>query len=102
MHTCINLTIITQTLSANLIAVKASHLFHLPPNSLPSLSSPQPDPSVTPFFDSLVQQLGIPDIFSLQMCGAGLSASSTVDAAGGSLVSSGREGPGQMTRHMNT
>lgn len=58
---------------------------------------------MTPFFDSLVQQLGIPDIFSLQMCGAGLSASSTVDAARGSLVSSGRGGvPGQMTCHMNT
>lgn len=40
-----------------------------------------------PFFNSVVKQLGIPDIFSLQMCGAGLSASSTADPAGGSLVS---------------
>lgn len=95
-HTCINLTIITQTLSTNLIAVKASRLFRLFPFSVlspfPYPSPPQPDPSVTPFFDSLVQQLGIPDIFSLQMCGAGLSASRTVDEAEGSLVSSGREG----------
>lgn len=48
----------------------------------------QPDSSVEPFFNSVVQQLGIPDIFSLQMCGAGLSTSSTADPAGGSLVSS--------------
>lgn len=52
------------------------------------LSLNQPDSSVEPFFNSVVQQLGIPDIFSLQMCGAGLSASSTADPAGGSLVSS--------------
>lgn len=44
-----------------------------------------------PFFNSLVRQLGIPDVFSLQMCGAGLSANSAVDPAGGSLVS-GRGG----------
>lgn len=48
----------------------------------------QPDSSVEPFFNSVVKQLGIPDIFSLQMCGAGLSASSTTDPLGGSLVSS--------------
>lgn len=54
---------------------------------VPRPVSPQPDSSVTPFFDSLVQQLGIADVFSLQMCGAGLSASGAVDSAGGSLVS---------------
>lgn len=53
----------------------------------------QPDSSVEPFFNSVVQQLGIPDIFSLQMCGAGLSASSTADPAGGSLVSSQERAP---------
>lgn len=50
----------------------------------------------------MVQTLGIPDIFSLQMCGAGMSASSTADAAVGSLVSSVGGDSGQMTRHMNT
>lgn len=55
----------------------------------------QPDSSVEPFFNSMVRQLGIPDIFSLQMCGAGLSASSTADPAGGSLVSSQLEQPGE-------
>lgn len=48
---------------------------------------PQPDPSVEPFFDSLVKQTGIPDVFSLQMCGAGLSASTGTNTADGSLVS---------------
>ncbi|MGH0184181.1 UNVERIFIED_CONTAM: hypothetical protein FKN15_014375 [Acipenser sinensis] len=47
----------------------------------------QPDSSVEPFFDSVVRQTGIPDMFSLQMCGAGLSASSTWDPLGGGLVS---------------
>ncbi|NP_001083216.1 beta-secretase 2 S homeolog precursor [Xenopus laevis] len=31
----------------------------------------KPSSSVEPFFDSLVQQRNIPDIFSMQMCGAG-------------------------------
>lgn len=57
------------------------------------LTLDQPDSSVEPFFNSMVRQLGIPDIFSLQMCGAGLSASSTADPAGGSLVSSQLEQP---------
>lgn len=48
--------------------------------------SSQPDPSVEPFFNSVVRQTGIPDVFSLQMCGAGVSASTTADPAGGSLV----------------
>ncbi|KAJ3590645.1 hypothetical protein NHX12_008595 [Muraenolepis orangiensis] len=51
----------------------------------------RPDPSVEPFFNSLVRQTGIPDIFSLQMCGGGISASSTADPAGGSLVMGGAE-----------
>lgn len=51
----------------------------------------QPDSTVEPFFNSAVQQLGIPDIFSLQMCGAGLLASSTIDPPGGSLVMGGIE-----------
>lgn len=51
----------------------------------------RPDSSVEPFFDSLVRQTGIPDMFSLQMCGAGLSASSTWDPLGGGLVMGGIE-----------
>ncbi|XP_026219227.1 beta-secretase 2 [Anabas testudineus] len=51
----------------------------------------RPDSSVEPFFNSMVRQFGIPDIFSLQMCGAGLSASNTADPAGGSLIMGGIE-----------
>ncbi|KAM9318115.1 beta-secretase 2 [Pholidichthys leucotaenia] len=51
----------------------------------------RPDDSVEPFFNSVVKQLGIADIFSLQMCGAGLSASSAPDSAGGSLILGGVE-----------
>lgn len=51
----------------------------------------QPDSSVEPFFNSVVRQTGIPDVFSLQMCGVGMSASTTADPAGGSLVSSQEE-----------
>uniref|UniRef100_A0A673G4K8 Beta-secretase 2-like n=1 Tax=Sinocyclocheilus rhinocerous TaxID=307959 RepID=A0A673G4K8_9TELE len=51
----------------------------------------QPDPSVEPFFNSVVRQTSIPDVFSLQMCGAGVSASTTADPAGGSLIMGGVE-----------
>ncbi|KAF6721642.1 Beta-secretase 2 [Oryzias melastigma] len=51
----------------------------------------RPDSSVEPFFNSVVKQLGIPDVFSLQMCGAGLSGSSTADLPGGSLIMGGAE-----------
>uniref|UniRef100_H2RZY4 Beta-secretase 2 n=1 Tax=Takifugu rubripes TaxID=31033 RepID=H2RZY4_TAKRU len=85
------------TFPINIAAILSSEGFFLPDinwQGILGLAYPllaRPDPSVTPFFDSLVQQLGIPDIFSLQMCGAGLSASSTVDAAGGSLIMGGTE-----------
>lgn len=51
----------------------------------------RPDPSVEPFFNSVVRQTGIPDVFSLQMCGAGVPASTTGDPAGGSLIMGGVE-----------
>ncbi|XP_078089123.1 beta-secretase 2 [Mustelus asterias] len=53
----------------------------------------KPSSSVEPFFDSLVKRMGIPDVFSLQMCGAGLSLVGEEQAspAGGSLVMGGIE-----------
>lgn len=45
----------------------------------------QPSSSLETFFDSLVTQAGIPDIFSMQMCGAGLPVTGT-GTNGGSLV----------------
>ncbi|XP_043557300.1 beta-secretase 2 [Chiloscyllium plagiosum] len=53
----------------------------------------KPSSSVEPFFDSLVKQIKIPNVFSLQMCGAGLSLIGEEQAspAGGSLVMGGIE-----------
>ncbi|XP_067897303.1 beta-secretase 2 [Heterodontus francisci] len=53
----------------------------------------KPSSSVEPFFDSLVKQMGIPDVFSLQMCGAGLSliGEEQANPVGGSLVMGGIE-----------
>ncbi|XP_028429661.1 beta-secretase 2 [Perca flavescens] len=85
------------TVSINIAAILSSDGFFLPGvnwQGILGLAYPmlaRPDSSVEPFFNSLVQQLGIPDIFSLQMCGAGLSASSTADPAGGSLIMGGAE-----------
>lgn len=45
----------------------------------------QPSSSLETFFDSLVTQAGIPNIFSMQMCGAGLPVTGT-GTNGGSLV----------------
>lgn len=81
----------------NIAAIFSSEGFFLPGvnwqgilgMAYPTLA--RPDSTVEPFFNSVVQQLGIPDIFSLQMCGAGLSASSTADPPGGSLIMGGIE-----------
>ncbi|NXO42156.1 BACE2 secretase, partial [Locustella ochotensis] len=50
----------------------------------------KPSSSVETFFDSLVRQAEIPNIFSLQMCGAGLPVSGS-GTNGGSLVLGGVE-----------
>ncbi|KAJ8257145.1 hypothetical protein COCON_G00192970 [Conger conger] len=52
----------------------------------------RPDSSVEPFFSSVVRETGLPDVFSLQMCGAGLSTGGGgADPAGGSLILGGIE-----------
>ncbi|XP_034405023.1 beta-secretase 2 [Cyclopterus lumpus] len=85
------------TITINIAAILSSEGFFLPGvnwQGILGLAYPmlaRPDSSVEPFFNSLVQQLGIPDIFSLQMCGAGTSASSTVDPLVGSLIMGGAE-----------
>lgn len=50
---------------------------------------PQPDDSLEPFFDSLVKQTHIPNVFSLQLCGAGfpLNQTEALASVGGSMVS---------------
>ncbi|KAM3875333.1 beta-secretase 2 [Diretmus argenteus] len=85
------------TITINMAAILSSDGFFLPGvnwQGILGLAYPmlaRPDSSVEPFFDSMVRQTGIPDVFSLQMCGAGLSASSTADPAGGSLIMGGAE-----------
>ncbi|XP_071994902.1 beta-secretase 2 isoform X2 [Engystomops pustulosus] len=50
----------------------------------------KPSSSVETFFDSLVEQQKIPNIFSMQMCGAGLPTTG-IGTNGGSLVMGGIE-----------
>uniref|UniRef100_A0A803SR11 Peptidase A1 domain-containing protein n=1 Tax=Anolis carolinensis TaxID=28377 RepID=A0A803SR11_ANOCA len=51
----------------------------------------QPDDSLEPFFDSLVKQTRVPNVFSLQLCGAGFLPNDTeaLASVGGSMVSRG-------------
>ncbi|MEQ2239731.1 hypothetical protein ILYODFUR_007442 [Ilyodon furcidens] len=85
------------TIGINIIAILSSDGFFLPGinwQGILGLAYPelaQPDSVVEPFFNSVVNQLGIPDTFSLQMCGAGLAPSSTVDPPAGSLIMGGAE-----------
>ncbi|XP_059685526.1 beta-secretase 1 isoform X4 [Gavia stellata] len=55
------------------------------------LGTDLPDDSLEPFFDSLVKQTRVPNIFSLQLCGAGFSPNETeaVAAVGGSMIIGG-------------
>ncbi|XP_077063732.1 beta-secretase 2 [Siphateles boraxobius] len=84
-------------ITINIAAILTSEGFFLPGinwQGILGLAYPllvRPDPSVEPFFNSVVRQTGIPDVFSLQMCGAGVSASTTADPAGGSLIMGGVE-----------
>ncbi|XP_053507508.1 beta-secretase 2 isoform X1 [Ictalurus furcatus] len=85
------------TIVINIAAILTSDGFFLPGinwQGILGLAYPllaRPDPSVEPFFDSLVKQTGIPDVFSLQMCGAGISASTATNPADGSLIMGGLE-----------
>ncbi|XP_068601389.1 beta-secretase 2 [Brachionichthys hirsutus] len=85
------------TMTFNIAAILSSDGFFLPGihwQGILGLAYPmlaRPDSSVEPFFNALVRQLGIPDVFSLQMCGSGLSASGVLDQAGGSLILGGAE-----------
>uniref|UniRef100_A0A4W5QAZ6 Beta-secretase 2 n=1 Tax=Hucho hucho TaxID=62062 RepID=A0A4W5QAZ6_9TELE len=80
---------IPSTLTINIATILSSNGFFLPGVNWQGILLTQS--SVEPFFNTVVRQTGIPDVFSLQMCGAGLSASTTADPAGGSLVMGGVE-----------
>lgn len=85
------------TITINIAAILSSEGFFLPGinwQGILGLAYPmlaRPDSSVEPFFNSVVKQLGIPDVFSLQMCGAGLSAAISAEPLGGSLILGGIE-----------
>ncbi|XP_060761721.1 beta-secretase 2 [Neoarius graeffei] len=85
------------TILINIAAILTSDDFFLPGinwQGILGLAYPllaRPNPSVEPFFDSLVKQTGIPDVFSLQMCGTGISASTSTNPADGSLIMGGLE-----------
>ena len=48
----------------------------------------QPDETLEPFFDSLVRQTPVPNLFSLQLCGAGFTQNYSLGSStvGGSMV----------------
>ncbi|KAG9333366.1 hypothetical protein JZ751_012775 [Albula glossodonta] len=89
---------LNRTIAINIATILISDGFFLPGvnwQGILGLAYPtlaRPDSSVEPFFNSVVRQTGLPDVFSLQMCGAGISASgSASDPAGGSLILGGIE-----------
>ncbi|KPP74983.1 hypothetical protein Z043_105802, partial [Scleropages formosus] len=51
----------------------------------------RPDESLEPFFDSLVRQTPVPNLFSLQLCGTGYSQNYSLGSAtvGGSMIIGG-------------
>ncbi|XP_029570644.1 beta-secretase 1-like [Salmo trutta] len=51
----------------------------------------RPDETLEPFFDSLVRQTPVPNLFSLQMCGAGFTQNYSLGSAtvGGSMIIGG-------------
>ncbi|XP_048458961.1 beta-secretase 2-like, partial [Rhincodon typus] len=87
------------TITTNIATILQSEDFFLPGINWQGIlglaysTLAKPSSSVEPFFDSLVKQIRIPNVFSLQMCGAGLSLIGEEQAspAGGSLVMGGIE-----------
>ncbi|KAK6295782.1 hypothetical protein J4Q44_G00334950 [Coregonus suidteri] len=55
------------------------------------LGTDLPDETLEPFFDSLVRQTPVPNLFSLQMCGAGFTQNYSLGSAtvGGSMIIGG-------------
>ncbi|MBN3300146.1 BACE2 secretase, partial [Amia calva] len=87
----------SSTITINIASILTSDGFFLPGVSwqgILGLAYPmlaRPDASVEPFFNSLVEQAAIPNVFSLQMCGSGVSAASDTEPAVGSLIMGGIE-----------
>ncbi|XP_015153722.1 beta-secretase 1 [Gallus gallus] len=85
------------TVRANIAAITESDKFFINGSNwegilgLAYAEIARPDDSLEPFFDSLVKQTQVPNIFSLQLCGAGFSPNETETLAsvGGSMIIGG-------------
>uniref|UniRef100_A0A286XTN6 Beta-secretase 1 n=1 Tax=Cavia porcellus TaxID=10141 RepID=A0A286XTN6_CAVPO len=85
------------TVRANIAAITESDKFFINGSNwegilgLAYAEIARPDDSLEPFFDSLVKQTHVPNLFSLQLCGAGfpLNQSEAVASVGGSMIIGG-------------
>ncbi|XP_035886010.1 beta-secretase 1 isoform X4 [Phyllostomus discolor] len=81
------------TVRANIAAITESDKFFINGSNwegilgLAYAEIARPDDSLEPFFDSLVKQTHVPNLFSLQLCGAGfpLNQSEVLASVGGSM-----------------
>ncbi|XP_029429974.1 beta-secretase 1 isoform X1 [Rhinatrema bivittatum] len=87
------------TVRANIAAITESDKFFINGSNwegilgLAYAEIARPDDSLEPFFDSLVKQTQVPNIFSLQLCGAGfpLEESEAAASVGGSMIIGGTD-----------
>ncbi|XP_030076829.1 beta-secretase 1 isoform X2 [Microcaecilia unicolor] len=87
------------TVRANIAAITESDKFFINGSNwegilgLAYAEIARPDESLEPFFDSLVKQTRVSNIFSLQLCGAGLplETSETSPSVGGSMIIGGTD-----------
>ncbi|KAK2846933.1 hypothetical protein Q5P01_009932 [Channa striata] len=85
------------TLRANIAAITQSDRFFINGSNwegilgLAYADIARPDETLEPFFDSLVRQTPVPNIFSLQLCGAGFTQNYSLGSAtvGGSMIIGG-------------
>uniref|UniRef100_W5MGP0 Beta-secretase 1 n=1 Tax=Lepisosteus oculatus TaxID=7918 RepID=W5MGP0_LEPOC len=85
------------TLRANIAAITQSHRFFINGSNwegilgLAYAEIARPDETLEPFFDSLVRQTSTPNLFSLQLCGAGFGQNDSQGPAtvGGSMIIGG-------------
>ncbi|KAJ1190025.1 hypothetical protein NDU88_006765 [Pleurodeles waltl] len=85
------------TVRANIAAITESDKFFINGSNwegilgLAYAEIARPDDSLEPFFDSLVKQTRVPNIFSLQLCGAGfsLNQSEITSSVGGTMIIGG-------------
>uniref|UniRef100_A0A7N4P5Z1 Beta-secretase 1 n=1 Tax=Sarcophilus harrisii TaxID=9305 RepID=A0A7N4P5Z1_SARHA len=86
------------TVRANIAAITESDKFFINGSNwegilgLAYAEIARPDDSLEPFFDSLVKQTQVPNLFSLQLCGTGfpnLNQSEALASVGGSMIIGG-------------